>query len=98
MIRKRADAFGCLSIAYMGAFFAAWVLLTLGMMSDLQDERKRLPLWQSGAEVMAICFGGALLAATLLAARPHRVPVLVAGLVIAIVLYLLLGFTWWFRF
>jgi len=97
MIRRRADTFGCLAIAFIGALFASWILLGLGMIADLVDERLRPPFWQSAARVMAVCFGAALAVATGFAGRPHRVPVLTVGFVIAVTLYVVIGLFWWFR-
>ena len=97
MIRRTADSFGCLAIAFIGALFASYILLGLGLMADLVDERLRPPLWQSAARAMALCFGAALVVATGFAARPHRVPVLVVGFLIAVSLYVVIGLFWWFR-
>lgn len=98
MIRKRADAFGCLAIAFIGALFVSYLLLGLSLMADLADETQRLPLWNSAARAMAFCFGPALILSTLMAARPHRLPVFLTGLAIAVAIYVVVGFAWWFRF
>ncbi len=98
MIRRRADSFGCLAIAFIGALFAAWILLALESMSDLADERLRPPLWQSAAIAMTLCFGGALVVSTVVARRSDRVPVWITGIVIAVLLYVVIGYFWWFRF
>ena len=66
-------------------------------MVDLVDERLRPPAWQLAARAMTLCFGAALVVATGFAGRPHRVPVLIVGLVIAVLLYVLFGLFWWFR-
>jgi len=97
VIRRRADSFGCLAIAFIGALFGSWILLGLGMMADLADERLRPPLWQSAAVVMLVCFGAALAVATGFAGRPHRVPVLIVGFVTGVTLYVVVGLFWWFR-
>ena len=98
MIRRRADSFACLAIAFIGALFASYILLGLSLMADLVDERLRPPVWQSAARAMALCFGVGLAVATGFAGRPHRVPVLIVGLVIAVLLYVVIGLFWWFRF
>ena len=67
------------------------------MMADLPDERLRPPLWQSAAVVMTVCFGAALVASTGFAGRSHRLPVLIAALLIAVALYVVIGLFWWFR-
>jgi len=98
VIKKMADSIGCLAIAFMAAFFASWILLGFGMMSDLQDERTRAPLWQSAALVMAITFGPATAIAVFAAARPHRPKVMLVGLTAGLFLYVAFGVFWWFRF
>ena len=97
MIHRRADSFACLAIAFIGALFASYFLLGLSLMADLVDERLRPPVWQSAARAMALCFGAALVVATGFADRPHRVPVLIVGFGIAVMLYVLFGLFWWFR-
>lgn len=86
-MRRRADSFGCLAIALIGAFFATWFLLGLGAMADLPDERTRSPLWQSSAIIMTFLFGGALALSTFAARRPDRRAVFVTGLLVALALY-----------
>jgi hypothetical protein len=97
LIKQRADSFGCLAIGFIGALFASWILLGLGMMADLADERLRPPLWESAGGVMAVCFGAALVVSTGLAGRSHRLPVFIVGLVVAVTLYVVIGLFWWFR-
>jgi hypothetical protein len=46
---------------------------------------------------MTVCFGAALVASTGFAGRSHRLPVLIAGLLIAVALYVVIGLFWWFR-
>jgi hypothetical protein len=96
MIRDRADSFGCLTIAFIAAFFVSYVLLGFASMGDLADERMRLPLWQGAARVMTVCFGGALALSTFLAAPAHRIPVFLTGLVVAVSVYFIAGLLWWF--
>lgn len=97
LIRRRADAFGCLAIAFIGASFLAFFLLGLSQMGDMQDERLRPPLWQSAAVAMTLAFGGALALATYTVGRSYRLPVSVAGFLIGVALYFVIGMLWWFR-
>ena len=97
MIKNRADAFGCLAIAFIGAFFLAWILIGLSSLGTLPDERLRPPIWQSAAVRMTISFGAALALVTFFAGRSHRIPVFVVGLLIAVTLYVVVGIFWWFR-
>jgi hypothetical protein len=97
LIKNHADAFGCLAIAFIGASFLAFFLLGLGQMGDMQDERLRPPLWQSAAIAMTLTFGGALVLATYAVGRAYRLPVFIAGFLIAVALYVVIGMLWWFR-
>lgn len=97
-MKRRADSFGCLAIAFIAALFASWILLGLGMMADLADETKRAPLRESAAIVMTVCFGGALVLSTLFARRTDRLVIFASGLLIALLLYVVIGAFWWFRF
>ncbi len=98
MIKDRADAFGCLAIAFIAASIGSFLLFGLGMMADIPHDGPSPPvlLWRAAAIVMPVPFIGALAVATLMAGRPYSVPVLVGGSFAAVSLYVVVvGALWW---
>jgi hypothetical protein len=97
MVKNRADAFGCLAIVFIPALFLAYLLIGFSQMGDMPDERLRPPLRHSAAIAMILTFGPALAVATYKVGRVHRLAVFMAGLLIVICLYVVVGALWWFR-